>query len=163
MIDLTIDVSDQLENALPHVQRRIYAELSKGVNRAALEVANVEKQEAPKAFSTLTNSINVIRTNELTRMVGPSALYAEDVVKGREPGGKPVKAENLVDWVIEKKLTSSKYNTPMKIANAIGLSIAKKGIAPNDFVGRTVEATEDRVKSIIQASLQRALLQAGVA
>ena len=164
MPSLTIDVSEQIANALPHTHRAILRELSKGVNRAGHEMANHQKQhDAPKAHSTLTNSIAVIKTSELSRMVGATVNYAENIVKGRAPGGLPPPLQAMLDYVRVKGISSHIYKTDESLARAMGLSIAKNGIAPNDYVSRTVNATQDRVRDIISQSVQRGIMQGGMA
>lgn len=61
-----------------------------GLDRASQEVAREMRSAAPKAFSTLTNSIRVIREDRFVRRIAPGVNYARAVEEGTGPAaGRP--------------------------------------------------------------------------
>ena len=82
--------------------RNIEVRLSHG----AEEVAREAKDLAPKAFSTLVNSIRAGRVGNLHYQVAPGVNYARPVEEGRKAGKQPGTAtgtaNGLMEWVKRK-------------------------------------------------------------
>lgn len=103
------------------------------VQRAA-QVAAVEmRQEAPKAFSLLTQSIKVDQISPTVAWVGPHVTYAWWVEKGRRPGGKMPPRSALLDWV-RVKFQLADNRAARSLAWVIARKIQQKGIPAQPFV-----------------------------
>lgn len=154
-----IDLSDVLAAAtsLGNAPEAIRAELDSGLTRAAEEVARAEKQQAPKAFSLLTNSIRATMDADLSRLIAPGVAHAEYVVAGRKPGPMPDTRpdSDFFAWV---KLVTRKHGRPLRqSAFLLGRAVAARGIAANPFPERTAAAMTPRVEALLQAAVARGL------
>ena len=113
------------------------------LSRGAQDVAREERRQAPKAFSTLTQSIRVDEVGFLHFRVATGTNYAVHVAEGRFPGRQPGTSKGLVEWVKQKTGLSGK---PLdRAAFVIALAIGRRGIKPNAFDQRTMVATGGRV------------------
>ncbi len=134
---------------MPDVFRR---HMSRGVHRAALEVGREERRAAPKAFSTLANSIKESRIGEFAWAVSPSAEHADYMEQGTRPGAFPP-PESIMAWLEVKRITPNDDSTSMRsLAFLIGRSIQRKGIRKQPFAAPTAEKMEPRVYQILRQS-----------
>ncbi|GEM_PF-2429678 len=116
--------------------------------RAAQEVAREEGRQAPKAFSTLKDSIGVAEVGFLHFQVATGTNYAVHVADGRFPGKQPGTAKGLVEWVKQKTGLSGK---PLdRAAFVIARAIGRRGIKPNAFDQRTMVSTGGRVVELVR-------------
>lgn len=163
MLDLRIRFDNKailaaLRNAPPEVRR----ELGKGISRAAQEVAREEKRNAPKAHSTLTNSIRVANMGSLERMVGPTVGYAESVVDDISNQPMPP-VQSILDWI---RVSGIEPNSPgmdaEDLAFVISRSIKYRGTRGNSFIEDTHKQMSDRVQSLLMDSAHKALKRQGL-
>lgn len=114
------------------------------VSRAAQEGAREMKIEAPKAFSTLANSVKADYLSPLSRWVGPHVAYARWVEEGRGPGTPPP-FQPLLDWV-RLKLGA---NDPERTARNLQHAIARRGVPAQPFVAPTAEWIVARLPALV--------------
>lgn len=126
--------------------------------RGALELSRVAQRNAPKAFSTLRNSIHVEEINPLHFRVATGVNYARFVEEGRRPGKQPGTANGLMEWVRLKTGLQGKDldRKTYVIARAIGI----KGIAPQPYMQPAYDSEKDRIIANVQASARRAAQEA---
>jgi hypothetical protein len=104
------------------------------VKRAAEEVAREERRLAPKAESTLTNSIEAERVSAFEYRAGPHAQHGPYVgPRGGYRGPPPVSA--ILDWVKVRRLAPRNPAWDQRdLAWAISRSIARRGTPADHFV-----------------------------
>lgn len=96
-LNIEID-SARARAAFDKAPKAMNKHLGLALDRAAQEVAREAKQAAPKAFSTLAQSIRAVRDGELARIVAPGVNYARYVEEGAKPGKMPPR-EALLPWL----------------------------------------------------------------
>lgn len=151
-LNVQID-SDRAQQAFakaPDVMRR---SLERYIDRAAHEVAREARRRAPKAFSTLTNSINVhrgglyLREHQISRVIAPSVNYAAFVEGGTRPH-RPGPRNGLAEWVKLKFGGSAKEQRDRTFL--IGRAIAKRGTRAQPFMRPAAEKMESRVIALLR-------------
>ena len=108
------------KQAMKKAPVEVGSSVSKAVQRAALETADKVREAAPKAFSTLTQSIKADRLDPFSYRVAPHVKYAQAVEFGR-PAGKIPPVNDIFQWAKIKRLADD--DTTLR---SIAWSIAKK-------------------------------------
>jgi len=151
-------VLDALKGAPAEVMR----ELGRGTSRAAQKVARQQRRNAPKAHSTLTNSIRSARTGSLERIVGPTVAYAEDVINPISRQPRPPE-QSILDWIKVKGIQPRVPGMPLEVlAGLIARKIERRGTPENTFLDDTAEQMTDRVQELLMGSAFKALQKAGL-
>ena len=156
-----------------HNPEQLNRSVARFLDRGAEEVARELRRAAPKAFSTLTQSIHVIREGDLTRLVAPGVNYARMVEEGTGPAaGKARYFPNpkaLEPWVQFRggvRLTKTKPGTPGRRAQldeiadrAFGLAryISVHGTRAQPFVAPTQAKMEGRVIALLREGVREGL------
>lgn len=159
-MDVTIRIDDAaVVRGFERFPERMTAAVDAAIWRGGEEIARSEKRAAPKAFTTLTNSIRVDRLAPMHVRVATGVNYARPVEEGRAPGKMPGTSNGLMEWVKQKTGQSGKEldRTAFIIARAIG----RKGIKPARYAERTVETEGQRVIANVQAAARRAAQEFG--
>lgn len=154
-MDVRIEIHDEQAKAmLAQVDSRVRQAVHDAIWRGAEELARVAKRNAPKAFSTLTNSIRAEQVGELHFRVATGVNYARAVEEGRKPGPMPGTANGLMEWVKQKtRQTGSELDrTTFLVARAIGW----RGIKPQPYMQPAFESQKDRIIAHVQAAARRA-------
>jgi len=121
------------------------AELEAKLDKAAAEIAveigselvNQLKVESPVgATNTLTESFQIFRTDDDTVYLGTRVPYAQGVWKGKPPHEPDF--DDIRVWARRKLSDES-------AAGPVFNSIKENGTRPNDFVGRAIENTTERM------------------
>lgn len=94
-----------------------------------------------EATGELINSIKTVvgRESSMYKIDGFMAKQGVFIISGRSAGAKGVPIDALVKW-IENKNFSDGIKSTRGLAFAIQTSIKKKGIKPNDFIGKSFDA-----------------------
>lgn len=152
-IDITIDDA-RVQAALDRLPGRVIDAVEVALWRGAEEVARSAKRNAPKAFSTLANSIKADKLGPLHYRVSPHVNYGPFVEYGRLPGKMPGTANGLMEWIKQKTGLSGTDldRKTFVIARAIG----KKGIRPRPYMKPAFDAHRDRIVERVRASAVRA-------
>lgn len=149
--------------------------LGQYLDRAAGVLAQTARQEeSPKGSSTeLSNSIKPRQLGPLEYLVSPGVDYAPYVHSGRKPGKLPFKYEkddkgnvkfdeesSFYQWVksiaVGRRRSRSKSGQK-ELRDAvflIGHAIAKRGIQPNPFMGRTFARERSRVEKLMRDGIE---------
>jgi len=121
--------------------QQLEAELGDAAQQVALEVANELvnqlKIEAPVgATGRLQESFQVFRTGDGVVWLGTRVPYAEGVWKGKPPHTPDFEAI---------KVWSRRVLGYESAAGPVYRKIQQEGTEPNDYVGRAIENTTDRI------------------
>lgn len=141
--------------ALARAPERLAWHVGRALARAAAEIARQMKQDAPKALSTLANSINSAQTGLLEYRVGPHVQYARYVEEGTLGGGWPP-AEALRRWI---RLKGIRPRTPGMseddLVYVIGRAIHRRGTRPQPFVEPIADSPffRQRVQMLVEAAV----------
>lgn len=144
--------------------------LSAGIGRVAEEGAREAKRRAPKAASTLTNSIRAARRSSLEYEVSAGADYAPMVERGTGlwgPAGRPSNKipplQSLTDWIRVRRITPDDPDMDVEeLALLIGRSIAARGTPKQPFMAPAYADMQRRGRRIVERSLRRGLREAGL-
>ena len=156
-IEIEIDDSGA-RRRLDQLPGRVVTAVEAALSRGAMELARAARDKAPKAFSTLTNSIKADKAGPLHYIVAPHVMYAPFVEHGRPPGKQPGTANGLMEWVRQKTgLQGTALNSrTFVIARAIG----RRGIKAQPYMWPAIEAHRDRIVERVRESAQRAAQEA---
>ena len=133
---IEITFNDQgMAAALEKAPERLAWHLDLKLRRFGEELARAMKRKAPKAFTTLTNSIKVDPDGPLAYRIGPHVAYAWWVENGRPPGGKMPPINALIDWIKVKHLQPFAARMDERdLAFVIGRRMQQRGIKGQPFV-----------------------------
>lgn len=155
-MDIRVKIdSARVDRAFAAARKTMERTLERYLGRAAQEVAREEKSQAPKAFSTLVNSIRAEKAGYLHYRVAPGVNYARAVEEGRPAGSMPGTKNGLMEWV--KLRTGLQGSGLERAAFLIARAIGKRGIPPNPFVARTRENMESRVIDLVREGVNQGL------
>jgi hypothetical protein len=130
------------------------ANVDAAVERTAIETGRELRREAPKAHTTLTNSITHEQVGHAAYKVGPHVDYASAVVKG-SLGGGAVPFQVIFEWVKVKRLSPNQPGWTLKdLAWVIQKKILMRGTPANPFVDRVADS------GFPEQTLQKLLIQA---
>lgn len=153
------DLARVLERAPDKVANAVDVQLGRG----ALEIALQMREHAPKAQSTLVNSIQAERDALLSWRVGPRVEHAWYVERGRQPGARMPPLSSIEDWVMTK-LQIPPGRERRSAAWMIGRAIARRGIPPRPFVEPIAQDLrwQDRIDQLTRIGIENGLRAAGV-
>lgn len=132
--------------------------IERSLQRASAETAREMRERAPKAFSTLANSVDADRLRNKEWQVLPHVNYAEHVIRGRDPGKRPP-FQPIFDWVRVKGIGAGDVKAQRGIAWAIVRKIGEQGVQGQDFITPTAETMEKRIPDIVFRFVREALSQ----
>ena len=113
--------------------------MNRRIGRVAHVMARTEKREAPKAESTMTNSITPEKVSDFEYTVGPHVDYAEAVELGTDGGGFPPQ-QSILDWIRVKHIEPDDGGMDEEdLAYVISRSIAARGTPPQPFIEPTYQ------------------------
>lgn len=156
MMDISVSLNDdRLRQALRQAPDRLTARIEAALSRGAEEIARDARRNAPKAFSTLTNSIRAARVGDLHYRVSTGTNYARSVEEGRRPGRQPGVANGLMEWVRQKTgLTGPALDRKTYV---IARAIGRRGIKPQPYMQPAHEAGEPRVRFLVEEAVGRGI------
>lgn len=145
--------SEEAQEAFEHASEVMERSLERFLSRAAQEVTRAARGIAPKAFSTLVNSIHAFRVAPLHWRVSPSVNYALPV----EDGGRPhfPNPVNLQPWV-ERVLGVSGEEARDK-AFLIARAIGRRGTRAQPYMRPAAEKMESRVFALLNEGVDAGL------
>ncbi len=161
---LNFEIRDrQVRAALARSPGVVRRRAVRGLERGAIEVAREGKRRAPKAESTLTNSIGHRFTGPMTIEVGPTVRHGDVMEHGREPGGPMPPIEPLIDWIRTRRI--SPYDEAMDerdLAFVIARSIQQHGTPAQPYMGPAIDAKRDRVTELVRAGVRDGIKEIGL-
>lgn len=157
-MDLIIDSAgvQRAFNAGPELALKL---IGQAVRTSVNRIARDARSNAPKAFSTLTNSIRGQMVDPLTGEVAPGVDYARMVEEGAGPGSRPP-LQSLQDWIRVKRITPNDPAMDQRdLAFVMARSIAQRGVAAQPYLAPALAsnkaATIKRVDQAVDQVLQR--------
>lgn len=131
------------------------------IKRGALELAREARARAPKAFSTLTQSITMRHRGVADYEVTAGTDYAVAVEKGTGPGARP-KPMRLYYWIrVHGIKPRDERMDERDLAFAISRSIFRKGTRSRPFMGPAFDAKRDRLRELMQRGVASGLQEMG--
>lgn len=127
--------------------------------RGGHELAREMKIRAPKAFSTLANSIHSARAGELHYVVAPGVKYAPFVEGGSRPGGAPSLGA-MIRWLRVKRISSARYPEERDLARAIIHKIRQRGTPAQPFAEPAADAKASRLIALMEQGVASGLREA---
>lgn len=125
------------------------------LERGAIEIARDARQRAPKARTTLTNSIAHVRLATARYEVTAQSRYALAVEEGAGRGGWAPKA-SLLDWMhIAGVRPRTAGMTMERLADLLQLSIYERGTPAQPFMAPAADAAFPRIESRLSERLQQ--------
>jgi len=122
---------------LPELQAELGEEANRIVLELANELVNQLKVEAPVgATGDLQRSFQIFQTGDGVVFLGTRIHYALDVLEGTEPHTPDFDAIEV--WARRKLGDES-------LAGPVFRTIQQEGTEPNDYLGRAIDETVDRV------------------
>jgi len=142
---------------LPDALKR---DIDLALDRGARVLARTSKRNAPKAFSTLSNSIQSKKIGPLRYMVSAGVNYAVDVHEGRKPGAMPPVA-HIEDWIRIKHITPlNEAISERDLAWMIAKSIEEHGTKAQPFMSDAAKSESHNIRQVINAGIHSALNKA---
>lgn len=141
-VKVSIDISTA-KKAMESAPERMTAAISLALERGAQDLARSARAKAPKAFSTLTNSIRVDQLAPLHFRVATGVNYARPVEEGRKPGKMPGTAKGLAEWVRQKTGAAGKELDRRTFL--VARAIARRGIKAQPFMAPSYDEDKDRI------------------
>lgn len=155
-LELTID-SRELQRALlagPHVLEK---HLDRAIGRTVQEMARSARRHAPKAVSTLVNTIKPEQPSALEGRVVVGVDYARAVEEGTA-GGRFPPVDNILDWVkVTRQVPDDPSLSPDDLAFVIARSIARRGTPPQPYLAPALEENRSRAERRISQAIDDAL------
>ena len=136
--------------------------LANMVLRGGIEVGRVMKRIAPKAFSTLANSIGTTMIGPLESITASGVGYGGFVERGTGPGGTPPILD-ILEWLRVKRIEPrDPAMTVADLAYVVARSIRAKGTPPRPFTAPALEQSQARLHELGQQTLARIAASFGV-
>ncbi|MGI9278194.1 MAG: HK97-gp10 family putative phage morphogenesis protein [Endozoicomonas sp.] len=161
-LDIQLTGDKALMRALEKAPGALFKHLKKSVSRGGSEAAREAKRRAPKAHSTLVNSIRSVRDGDLSALVAPHTDYAGFVNDGTEPGGFP-SLQAIKDWLSVKNISPRNPKHDLDdLAYMVSRSIARKGTPPQPFIDDTADKIKPRVEQLMRQAVTNSLAEVGL-
>lgn len=155
-LNLTIDAK-RLQQAISASPKVLNKHLRLAVLRSVKEMARAAKRKAPKAESTLTNSIHHRMADDLTGLVLVGADYGQMVEEGTGPGGTPP-TQDLIDWLRVKRIEPNDPEMSREdLAFVIARSIAINGTPKQPYLQPAFDSGKARAQRRIDRALGAAV------
>lgn len=165
MSSFVVEVNNRaVGNALQQAIKSMPDVIDSAVQRAAIEVGRELKRAAPKAFSTLTNSIKEDRIKLMEWRVGPHVDYAQYVEEGTSGGGK-VPFQAMLSWIKVKGIQPRNPEWSLTdLAWVIQKSILAKGSRKQPFVQPVIDSgfAQQRLDQLVAKAAERVIDEAGL-
>ncbi|MCB1788329.1 MAG: hypothetical protein KDJ33_18885 [Gammaproteobacteria bacterium] len=161
-LELSID-SAGVQRAFNLSPAAASAELTKVVRRGIGVIARDARRLAPKAFSTLTNSIIATLVDPLAGEVAPGVDYARMVEEGTGPGGQPP-LQSLVDWIRVKGIDPVNPEMDARdLAFVMARSIAARGTPAQPYLVPSLDRNSAEIARQADLAVDRVLARMGAA
>lgn len=155
-MEIVID-NRRLIEAFAASPRILTKHLDKAIGRVVRAMARDARKGAPKASSTLTNSINQRQPSPLSGEVYSGVDYARMVEEGTGRGGFPPKRA-LMDWIRDRRIQPRRAGmSDDALAFLIGRSIARRGTRAQPFMAPALDKNRAQATRRIDQAIDAAL------
>ncbi|MBK7011930.1 MAG: HK97 gp10 family phage protein [Xanthomonadales bacterium] len=152
------DNSAQLPTPLRALRSRCCRKSTRQMLRAAIEIADQQKLDAPKFRSEMANSIQVT-AKPLEYKVTANSKHAVYVEEGTGAGGRPTLKEMLA-WITLKRITPRTPGmTTTQLAELLRHNIVNFGIKPQPLQARRQEAL--RLTELLESAAAAGMAKVG--
>lgn len=149
--------TSQLVAALHLAPQRLAAELDRAISRSLLEMARTAKRNAPKAHSTLANTIHHQMLSSFEGEITAGVNYARYPEEGTPPQPLPPD-QSILDWIKVKNIQPNDPTmTQADLAYVIARSIAARGTPPQPYAEPAFEEHKADTERRISEGILRAL------
>lgn len=163
-LELVFD-SDKLARAFLQAPDKLERNLSQAIARIGHEIARTARDKAPKAFSTLTQSIRVMRPAPLEAVIAPATRYAERVERGtgiygpaRQASNKSPPEASILDWIRVRRIIPRERGTSQEdLAYLIARKIARTGTPAQPYLKPALDELRNTANRRIDAAIARTL------
>lgn len=157
-VEMKINVNQQqLLLAFQRAPDTLKKNMSQAISRIVAGITRTARINAPKAFSTLTQSIIGRRLSPLHGEVVAGVNYAEYVEDGRKPGKMPP-PENIFDWLVVKNIhPEDPHMDTGDLAWAIAQSIAREGTKPQPYLKPALDSHHADAVKRVDAAIEKTL------
>ena len=158
MNGLSIEIdTQQLVQALLKNPALLGRNVSNAILRVTKSVARSAREYAPKAFSTLTQSIHDTQVSQYEGVVSAGVDYATAVERGTSRQPMPPVA-NILDWIRVRRIEPNQPDMDQEdLAFIVARSIAARGMPPQPYMGPALadnrRDAERRLNIAIDAAL----------
>lgn len=157
-MEFTID-SAAVQRAFNVGPKAAMKEIGQAVRTSINRVARDARRNAPKAFSTLTNSIIGTMVDPLTGEVAPGVDYARMVEEGTDPGGMPP-LQSMEDWIRVKGISPNDGSLdPRDLAYVMARSIASKGTPAQPYLAPALDKNRAAIAKRVDQAVDKVLRQ----
>lgn len=157
-LELTVE-SRNLQRAMLASPQILGKHLTRAIGRVIQEMARDAKRKAPKAFSTLVNSVGAVQPSPVEGVVFSGVDYARAVEEGRDGGGRMPPRAHIEDWIKVRRIVPDDPSMSQRdLSFVIARSIARNGTPAQPFMAPAYEdnraRAERRISDAINAALQ---------
>lgn len=158
MTSLTLTVQNKrLMQAIEQGPEVLEKHLQQALLRSVKEMARAARRKAPKANSTLTQSINHRQPSPLVGEVVAGVDYARMVEEGTGPGGSPP-IQDLMDWLGVKRIEPNDPDMDQRdLAFVIARSIAINGTPAQPYLQPAFDSLKQRAENRINRAIGAAM------
>jgi hypothetical protein len=157
--------NQRMLKAIAEQPDRLIKEMDRAIGRIIQEMAVTAKIKAPKAMSTLTNSIIPEQLSRFEGVVRANVSYAEAVEKGtgiygplKRSHGMLPPIRSLIDWIKVKGIEPRDPDMDQEdVAWAIARKISWTGTKPQPFFEPTLEEKSAWADKRIEQAIDNAL------
>lgn len=147
----------ELRAILAQRPTRLMSAIDRAVSRGAQEVLRQARRDAPKAFTTLTNSGNVWRHGEADYSPYFGVSYASYVEEGTKGGGWP-SDPTIREWIRIHGLTPRTPGvTAEDLPFLIRRKIGTKGIKAQPYLRPAFYQLRPRLVELMRAAVEQGL------
>lgn len=149
--------SDNLMRALLQAPDKLEKEMGNATLRNIKEIARSARDKAPKAFTTLTQSINDVMISAYEGLIAPTVDYAQAVEEGTDGGAMPP-VQNILDWIRVRNIEPNHPDMDQEdLAFVIAQSIAVRGTPAQPYMEPALEDNRGRAERRYNEAIERAL------
>ena len=158
MSDFSLSIhSDNLMRALLQVPDKLEKEMGNATLRNVKEIARSAREKAPKAFTTLTQSINDVMVSAYEGLIAPTVDYAQAVEEGTDGGAMPP-VQNILDWIRVRNIEPNDSEMDQEdLAFTVARSLAHRGTPEQPYMEPALEDNRDRAERRYNEAIERAL------
>jgi len=153
----------RVSRAFKRAPKLMMDRVDRAAGRAALELANKARDEAPKADSTLANSIKPDKLGPADYLIGPHVQHGVYRELGTRGGGPLPPHQPILAWVRSAGGLNIKDEAEARqVAWAVQRKIARDGTPAQPYMAPAAEAMDDRAGLLINQGINAGLRAAGL-
>lgn len=150
----TVDLSD-VTRGLALSRTAVIEQIDRGISRGAQLVARSARRGAPKAFSTLTNSIRVTKLGLAAYEIAPGVDYGDHQEQGTR-GGRMPPIRSILDWIRVRRIKPRDPNMRERdLAFVVARSIGRRGVPAQPYMGPALDDNTAEIDRLVAEGRDR--------